>query len=161
MPKSDDTLNPTDDEAHSFSLLLRSAYFAMRRHCNALCDEHGCNGDQFVILSVLFECVEGVTQQEMAERAGYDAATTGTMLRTLEEREIVMRTPHPTDGRAKIVKLTRKGRKLFEELWNSTRDFRAELWGSMSSSSRATTVRNLGSIAENMNSLQASRGEKT
>lgn len=157
----DAKLNPTDDEAHNFSLLLRSAYFAMRRHCNAICNEHGCNGDQFVILGVLCECDEGMTQKELVERAGYDAATTGTMLRTLEERKIVTRNAHPTDGRAKIVKLTSKGRKLFEKLWTSTKGLRTELWGSMSASSRSTTVRNLGLIADNMNALQASRSKKS
>ena len=143
-------INPAQDDAHRLSLLLRSAYFAMRRRCNALCNEHGCNGDQFVILSVLAECDSGVTQAELVKQSGYDPATIGAMLRNLEEKKLVRRKPHPEDGRAKLVSITTSGRKLFQSLWESTLPVRENLWSSIRASDRAATTRSLESIVETM-----------
>ena len=39
-----------DDDAHQLGMLLRNAYFALRRCSNAQCAELGANGDQFVLL---------------------------------------------------------------------------------------------------------------
>lgn len=136
-------------QAHRFSLLLRNAYFAFRRKCNAICGELECNGDQFVILSVLAER-EGVTQQDLVERSGYDPATTGKMLRLLEKRGLVARTAHPTDGRAKLVTLTIEGRSTWERLWGSTEKVRDTLWNCMNESERDVVAQNLTAIAQAM-----------
>ena len=82
----------------------------------------GRNGDQFVLLKLLAER-EGVTQQDLVLRGGYDATTTGSMLRLLERRGLVERKSDPRDGRAKRVHLTPQGRKLQIQLWSQRRDF--------------------------------------
>jgi DNA-binding MarR family transcriptional regulator len=147
---SREKINPAQDDSHQLSLLLRSAYFAMRRRCNSLCNDHGCNGDQFVILSVLAECDSGVTQAELVNQSGYDPATIGAMLRNLEEKKLVRRKPHPDDGRAKLVSITASGRKLFQSLWESTLPVRENLWRSVKAGDRAATTRSLKSIVETM-----------
>lgn len=147
---SQEKINPAQDDSHRLSLLLRSAYFAMRRRCNSLCNEQGCNGDQFVILSVLAECDSGVTQAELVKQSGYDPATIGTMLRSLEEKKLVRRKPHPDDGRAKLVSITASGRKLFHSLWESTLPVRNNLWSAIKASDRAATTRSLQSIVDTM-----------
>ena len=143
--------NPANDQSHRLSLLLRSAYFSMRRRCNSLCNEHGCNGDQFVILSVLAECEAGVTQTEVVEQSGYDPATTGAMLKNLEEKKLVRRKPHPDDGRAKLVTITANGRRLFQKLWQSTLPVRSNLWNAINTSDREATIRSLENIEAKMN----------
>jgi DNA-binding MarR family transcriptional regulator len=39
------------------------------------------------------------------------------MLLRLEDRGLVAREQHPTDGRARCVTLTRKGKRTYERLW--------------------------------------------
>ncbi len=147
----DGDLNKHDLEAHRLSVLLRNAYFAVRRRSNAHCNEFDCNGDQFVILSVLSER-EGVTQQDLVERSGYDPATTGKMLRLLEKRGLVERNAHPTDGRAKHVTLTDEGRNTWQKLWTSTASIRDALWNCMTDTERPVMTRILEQIANRMQS---------
>ena len=151
--QNSDLDEPGEFDAHNLTLLLRSAYFALRRRCNALCSQFDCNGDQFVVLSVLSER-EGITQQDLVERSGYDPATTGKMLRLLEQRGLVERKAHPTDGRAKLVTLTAIGRETWENLWESTSDMRNVLWRSMEDQDRDTVIRNLTVIASTMESYR-------
>jgi DNA-binding MarR family transcriptional regulator len=82
--------------------------------------------DQYVLLSVLTGS-EDLTQQELVKRCYSDTATIGAMLLLLEGKGIVTRTPHPRDGRALRVSLTRAGRRMAEEMRTSSSSLRAEL----------------------------------
>src|SRR5262249_47557559 len=86
----------------------------------------GMTTDQYVLLSVLTES-DDLTQQELVKRCYSDTATIGTMLLLLEGKGIVTRTPHPQDGRALRVSLTRTGRRLAEEMRKNSSNLRAEL----------------------------------
>lgn len=62
---------------------------------------------------VLRNLVEGpLTLVELAERARADAPATTVIVNDLVERGLVERSPHPTNGRAKLVSLTAAGRSL-------------------------------------------------
>ena len=51
----------------------------------------------------------------LAEGEGIATASMTRIVQALEERELVRRTPDPTDGRAQIVELTDAGRAVFAE----------------------------------------------
>jgi DNA-binding MarR family transcriptional regulator len=53
--------------------------------------------------------VEGVRQSDVAAHANTDPVTTSEVLRTLEQRALIVRTPHPTDRRAKAIATTEAG----------------------------------------------------
>ena len=53
-----------------------------------------------------------VTQRHLADFAGTDPMMTSQVVRVLEERGPVDRTPHPEDGRAWALTTTRQGRSL-------------------------------------------------
>ena len=114
------------EEPHRLGMQLRAAYFALRRCSNAHCAALGSNGDQFVLLKLLAD-EEGVVQQDLVQRGGYDATTIGTMLRLMESRGLVLRKPDPQDGRAKRVHLTAKGRRLQRDLWQHSQRLRTAL----------------------------------
>ena len=86
------------------------AYWAMHRQTNAHLASQGATAEQFVLLSLLIE-QDGITQQELCRRASSDPNTIRAMLVLLEKRGLVARRPHPTDGRARCVTLTRKGKQ--------------------------------------------------
>jgi DNA-binding MarR family transcriptional regulator len=67
---------------------------------------------QFVLLaSLTWLDVDGpVTQRQLADHAATDPMMTSQVLRSLEERGLVRRAPHPDDGRARALTVTPKGR---------------------------------------------------
>jgi DNA-binding MarR family transcriptional regulator len=111
---------------HEIAMGLRAAYWAMHRQTEAGMAACGVTADQFVLLSLLAER-DGITQQELVRRASSDANTIRAMLILLEKRGLVTRDRHPTDGRARSVALTRKGRRTHERLWNQSEEVRERL----------------------------------
>ena len=53
-----------------------------------------------------------ITQAMPARHTKLDMMMTSQVLRTLERRGLLERDPHPTDTRAKVLRLTKEGRKL-------------------------------------------------
>jgi DNA-binding MarR family transcriptional regulator len=136
-----------DDSDLGLGMQLRTAYFAVRRASNALCSRYGSNGDQFILLKLLAE-QHGVTQQDLVQRGGYDASTTGNMLKQMEKQGLIRRQPHPDDGRAKLVFLTAKGRTLQEQLWNESRQLRQSLWNALSPKERQVLSQAIAKIVD-------------
>jgi DNA-binding MarR family transcriptional regulator len=52
------------------------------------------------------------TMREIADAASIDAPAATVAINDLEKRGFVVRTPHPTNGRMKVVSLTAKGREI-------------------------------------------------
>src|SRR5262249_9565117 len=105
---------------------LRAAYAHLRRRSNLAFASFGMTTDQYVLLSVLVQGGEA-TQQELVTRCHSDTATIGTMLTLLESKGLITRRPHPQDGRARHVELTRLGRKLAEQMRRGSASIRSEL----------------------------------
>src|SRR5262245_25963635 len=103
---------------NTLGMRLRGAYLTFHRMANAHFEPLGVTADQFVVLTLLAE-EEGLTQREIVARAYSDPNTIGEMLTRLEGKKLVRRERHPTDGRARIVLLTPKGRELQTRLWAS------------------------------------------
>ncbi len=146
--------DPDGEAEHRLGMLLRSAYFALRRCSNAHAARLGANGDQFVLLRLLAE-EDGVTQQDLVLRSGYDATTTGTMLRLMEQRQLVFRSPCPDDGRAKRVRLTDEGRVLHDRLWANAEPLRRGLADCVPEAERAVLEQQLQRMASAMERVRA------
>jgi DNA-binding MarR family transcriptional regulator len=113
-------------EAHELAMALRGAYLTMHRRADAYLVKHGVTADQYVLLRLLEEESE-VTQQTLVVRAYSDPNTVRTILMLLEGRGFVTRKPHPLDGRARSVSLTRKGRKVCQQLRDVSESFLEQL----------------------------------
>ena len=53
-----------------------------------------------------------MTMRELADALGIEAPNATVVIADLEAQGLVQRKPHPTDGRAKIVEATRKGKAI-------------------------------------------------
>jgi DNA-binding MarR family transcriptional regulator len=53
-----------------------------------------------------------MSMRELADAMGIDPPNATVLVSDLEAQGLVRRTPHPTDGRAKVVEATRKGKAL-------------------------------------------------
>jgi DNA-binding MarR family transcriptional regulator len=113
-------------DGHELAMALRAAYLTMHRCADARLARHGVTADQFVLLAALAGG-DAVTQRELARRTGSDPNTVRAMLMLLEDRRLVARAPHPTDGRARIVTLTPAGRACFRRLWKDGEPVRRRL----------------------------------
>jgi DNA-binding MarR family transcriptional regulator len=132
---------------HDIAMALRAAYWAMHRQTEASLTRGGVTADQFVLLALLAE-QDGITQQELVRRASSDANTVRAMLVRLEERGLVARGWHPTDGRARSVTLTRKGRRAYERLWRDSDPVRQRLLAAFKPEEAQTLVALLKRIAK-------------
>ncbi|MFC5403222.1 MarR family winged helix-turn-helix transcriptional regulator [Cohnella soli] len=74
----------------------------------------GMTHPQFVLL---FSCKwlndknnhAGITQVQLAQHAQMDVNVTSQVLRTLEKKGYIRRSPHPTDSRANVISVTESG----------------------------------------------------
>jgi len=111
---------------HDVAMALRAAYLAMHRRTDAAFARLGVTADQFVVLDALADGAAH-TQRDLARRTGSDPNTVRAMLMLLEDRRLVARAPHPTDGRARTVTLTAAGRGCFRRLWKDGEPVRRRL----------------------------------
>jgi DNA-binding MarR family transcriptional regulator len=117
-------------DGHDLAMALRAAYLAMHRRADAAFARHGVTADQFVLLAALAGG-DALTQRDLARRTASDPNTVRAMLLLRERRGLVARGPHPTDGRARRVTLTPKGRRAYRTLWASGGPVRARLLASL------------------------------
>ena len=103
----------TPDESPGFSLWQVSSLW--QRQINAGLRPFGLTHAQFVLLASL-AWLSGndlpLTQVELASHAKMDVMMASNVLRTLEEKGLLLRNPHPTDTRAKALAITEEGRAL-------------------------------------------------
>jgi len=140
---------------HDIAMGLRAAYWAMHRQTDARCAKRGVTADQFVLLTLLTE-QDGISQQELVRRASSDPNTIRAMLVLLEKRGFVARGRHPTDGRARSVTLTRKGRQTLEKLWTVSEPLREHLVVALRPEEADVLVELLARISETMTQMHRS-----
>lgn len=68
---------------------------------------------QYRILTELWK-YGGLTQRDLVARLDIEQSTIGNTLSRMERDGLIQRKPHPTDGRAQIIGLTARARKLKE-----------------------------------------------
>lgn len=102
------------DAAGSPGLALWRVTNAWQRVVRAALAPHGLTHVQFVLLASLtwMNRAEPISQRDLAAHAGTDVMMTSQVLRALEVKGYVTRTPHPTDGRAIILAPTAAGIEL-------------------------------------------------
>lgn len=93
-------------------LLMTVAAFRWHRSANEALDELDLSPTQYAMLSgidALSSVEDNITQTRLARFVGADMMLTSKHVRELEERDLVERTEHPTDTRARSLRLTREG----------------------------------------------------
>ena len=69
---------------------------------------------------------DGHRPGELAERAGMSKQAMNQLLRSLEALGYVARSDHPDEGRARIVRLTKRGRAAYAKIHDILRDIERE-----------------------------------
>ncbi len=130
-------------------LALRTAYLTLHRRSDAMFAEYGITADQFVLLATLARG-QAVTQRELAARMPSDPSTIRAMLVLLERQGLVMRETHPTDARARTVRLTKAGVRTWQKAFAAGQGLREQMVESFSASETRTLLSLLQRMTESL-----------
>jgi DNA-binding MarR family transcriptional regulator len=128
---------------------LRAAYLALHRRSDLQFAKLGVTADQFVLLATLARG-QALTQRELAARMPSDPSTVRAMLVLLEERGLVSRDMHPTDGRARTVALTASGLRKFRQVFQAGQAIRDQMVSSLSDEETRLLVNLLRRVSESL-----------
>ncbi len=130
-------------------LELRAAYLALHRGSDLQFAKLGVTADQFVLLATLARG-HALTQRELAARMPSDPSTVRAMLVLLEERGLVSRSTHPTDGRARTVALTESGLRKFRQVFKAGQAIRDQMVSSLSAEETRSLVNLLRRVSKSL-----------
>ena len=134
---------------HALAMALRKAYLTMHRGTDNALSGCGITADQFVVLAALNDS-EASAQKELVQRTSSDPSTIRAMLVLLEKKGLVKRQAHPTDRRARTVRLTDAGRRTFAEAWSLTETLRQRMSGALNADDTPALVNSLNLVTEAM-----------
>src|ERR1700723_3417052 len=86
----------------------------LQSHSKRMKAQKGVTGPQRLVLRVL-ELLPGAPPSELARILCFHKSTVSVILRSLEQAGLVRRSPNTTDGRAVILTLSPKGRRVVEQ----------------------------------------------
>ena len=138
---------------NSLGMKLRGAYLSMHRAFQAHFAHDGITADQFVVLSLL-TAEDGLIQRELVRQTSSDANTITALLRILERDGLIRRVRHETDGRARCVFLTERGRRLQRKLERSADSLHRTLQAAVAPGDLPVLLRSLEQINATMERLR-------
>lgn len=98
--------------------LLGQLTMLWQRRLKKVLDPLDLTSTQFVLLAALgwlSKKNNTVTQVDIANQSNTDRMMVSKVLRTLEKKKFISRQEHPTDTRAKVIKLTNEGVKILQK----------------------------------------------
>jgi len=117
------------DRGPLLGALLRFAHQSVIRRVQDRLSTAGFEDVQpahFVPLQALWDCPEGARATELATRARITKQSMGELVEKLVDRGYVERVPDPLDGRARLVRITSRGRKASRMARDTVRDVEAD-----------------------------------
>ncbi|HYC51379.1 MAG TPA: bifunctional helix-turn-helix transcriptional regulator/GNAT family N-acetyltransferase [Gemmatimonadaceae bacterium] len=109
---------------------------------------------------VLYELAhrEAASASELVTELGIDAGYLSRMLQSFQGRGLVRRRPSATDGRARVVQLTARGRGRFAELDSRQRADVTRLLAPLSAPARREVLASLGAVERTLGASEPSTG---
>ncbi len=106
----------SDNVSTTGGFLLWRATNAWQRAQRAALEPFDLTHVQYALLATLVAAdKKGISQAAASAASGVDPMTTSQVLRGLESRDLVLRTPHPEDRRAHRVTVTTNGRAVVKK----------------------------------------------
>ena len=99
----------TVEDSFGKNVYLTERLLVKRLQRNFRAAGYAITAEQWHVLINLWE-QDGQTQQQLSEKTEKDKGNITRLVRGLEQRNILIRIPNPTDDRSKLVYLTSKGK---------------------------------------------------
>jgi len=106
---------------------------------------YGLKPVDFSVLSLITHN-PGITSRQLCTALSILPPNLVGMINTLEKRELIVRRPHPRDGRAMGLHLTPTGQKLMQNAEQTAASLEAEVAGRLTATERKTLMRLLQKI---------------
>ncbi|MCL4531164.1 MAG: MarR family transcriptional regulator [Chloroflexi bacterium] len=153
MPDNKDLFQVESPE-ESPGFLLWQVSSLWQRQINAGLRRFDLTHAQFVLLASLAWLVSDnkpITQVELASHAKMDVMMASNVLRTLEDKGLILRNPHPTDTRAKSLAITDKGRALAGEVVRVVENIDREFFSKLGAGASNFNRQLLALVSANIN----------
>ena len=118
-----DTLQHRGDEPH----LLREIYRTYQALLSGFTRKTGMPASRFALMRLLAGAGEDLGITDIARRLEINAAAVTRQVQELEREGLLCRRPDPADARRSCVRLSPKGRKLFEKIHERTHELERSL----------------------------------
>jgi len=118
---------------------LRRAQVAMFQNFAKVLDDWNISPGQVGVLA-LVKANSGINQTRVGNALGIDRSTLVAVIDRLEERDLVARTPSPTDRRSHALVLTEAGERYLAELLPQVREHERQIATKLSKGERATLI---------------------
>lgn len=124
-----------------FQLVVRRFGFLNEQCCE------NCCGEEISLLQshILYEIKRqnDPSMQEVAGALGIDITTFSRQIKTLVDREIVKKTPHPNDNRVNILSLTEKGETMEINIDQEMNHYLSQILSHLSEYERESVIRSV------------------
>ncbi|MDP9351037.1 MAG: MarR family transcriptional regulator [Chloroflexota bacterium] len=138
--------------------LIRTADLLMERVA-PLARKYGISASASNVLGILEGAGEPLPPQVISQRLFSHPATVTGLLDSLERRDLVRRTPHPTDRRKLLIELTDEGRAVHQALLPEILRAEIDWMGCLSQDEQEALVGLLGRIQTCLYELSKQDGE--
>jgi DNA-binding MarR family transcriptional regulator len=110
----------------------------------------GMPAARFGLFRTIAVSPEPLGPMEIARRLGVNAAAITRQLNDMETEHLIVRTGDPKDARRSYVKLTKEGRRVFEDIHRRMHEFEALLRTTLNEAEIATAVKVLTQLRETL-----------
>lgn len=140
------------DPTESAGFLVGRVAHALKLRVQGFLDDAGIDmsAEEISILTVLAHLDTPERMKPFAEKLGRDATTVSRQVAGLEEAGLVERSPCPEDGRATVVAVTNRGRRLVERTIPLTLALRRRAMKGISKADAKTLVSALSVMLDNL-----------
>ena len=107
-------------------------------------------GHNFIVLMIIDRYKGALTQQEIADTLGLDKTNILRTIDLLSEQKLVIRTPKPTDRRAHLIQLTKKGENTMPEINAAIQKLNELAFSSLSKEEEDRFYKTIAKINENL-----------
>jgi DNA-binding MarR family transcriptional regulator len=98
------------------------------------------------VLAIVDGATEPITPGLIAERAIVSSASASSVLDTLERRALLVRRPHPEDGRKLVIELTDAGRAIIDQVLPGIHTLETRVMSVLTPAERAQLMRLLSKV---------------
>ncbi|MBL0024522.1 MAG: MarR family transcriptional regulator [Saprospiraceae bacterium] len=120
----------------SLGFLLWQVTNLWQREIKKALEQYGLTHSQFVLMASIHWLTihnKEVTQILLSNHTKIDPMTTSTVLRTLQQKDLIQRQEHLTDTRAKTVGLTNEGKKIIKKAVLTVETFDIDFFSALDS----------------------------
>lgn len=140
------------DRAHSPTYLAGQLAKSFSRSLQKRATALGFSPGQFPVLLELWQ-QDGLTQKQLLDKLEVEQATLANTLARMERDRLIERTPHPSDRRAQIIRLTQLGRNLEARALEAAQEADAAMFAGFKRFERELMIEYMRMIIDNARKL--------